>query len=322
MTTPNEQQVYAETLKCCIRYLRDENLLIRRQLSYALKPNAPLVRPTLVFLACELTRCSWRKAINAAAAIELLHNSTLVHDDIIDHSERRRGRLSMYTKYGMEAAVIAGNVLLTKAYEAIQDKGIPDLPQNTRIEMVIALSKANCAVQRGQMLDLIYEKRKSISVNEYFEMAKFKTVSLFEASMKLGLIIGGAGPDLHKQVSSMINNLGYAYQIRNDLSNLVKLSGKDSSFGDDIKRGKKTLPYIHLLRQRSRSQRAPQMWRQGADQVSVISTVELLESSGSIEFAKQEMMRQIQITKRKISQLPSLPAREKLLDFVGRLSNV
>jgi len=205
-------------------------------------------RPTLCLLACEGVGGNWHSALPASAAIELMHNFTLIHDDIQDRSWKRRNRPTVWKIWGQAQGINAGDAMhaLTQlAVLKLKERGIPEekimLASNT-------LSQTCLAICEGQYLDIEYEDSLDIGLDNYSEMIAKKTAALFECSLFLGALLGSNNQIQIEHLSSFGKRLGMAYQVQNDLAGIwgeKEIGGKLPY--TDIKYKKKTLPIIYTL---------------------------------------------------------------------------
>ena len=201
------------------------------------------LRPYMVMKSCEMLGGKTKNAINAASAIEMVHNFTLVHDDIMDNDEMRHGVTTVHKKFGMPIAILAGDVLFSKAYQVVSSTS---LSSHSVIELVSRLAKSCVDVCEGQLLDISMANSEKIpSQSQYIKMIEKKTAALFEVSCAMGAICANAK---RKDVSNLSNfgkNLGIAFQITDDLIGVLgdpKVTKKP--VGNDLREGKKSLPIL------------------------------------------------------------------------------
>lgn len=211
-------------------------------------PSGKMLRPSLCLLACEAVGGQWRRALPAAAAVELLHNFSLIHDDIEDESSERRGRPTLWQVWGQAQAINAGDAMHVLSHLALlrlEERGV-------RAEKVLQaariLDQTCLKLCEGQYLDLCYQNRLDIGVDDYLKMISGKTAALFECSLKLGALIGGDDQELVERLGAFGQNLGLAFQIQDDILGIwgrEEVTGKPSL--SDIQEMKKTLPIIYGL---------------------------------------------------------------------------
>ena len=220
--------------------------------NYFLTIGGKRIRPVMCLMGNELFGDICEDAYNVAIAIELFHNFTLVHDDIMDAAPLRRGMETVHTKYGSSVALLCGDVMLIKAYDYIKKINLEYL------KAVLELfNKTAAEVCEGQQLDMDFEKQASVSFDEYLNMITLKTSVLLAASLKLGAIIGGAGEANCNQIYEFGLNLGLAFQIQDDYLDAFgdpTKFGKD--VGGDIRQNKKTFLLLHALEVANPEQKA------------------------------------------------------------------
>lgn len=201
------------------------------------------LRPYMVMKSCEMLGGNTKNAINAASAIEMVHNFTLVHDDIMDNDEMRHGVTTVHKKFGMPIAILAGDVLFSKAYQVVSST---NLPSNSVIKLVSRLAKSCVDVCEGQLLDIrMADSEKIPSQSQYIKMIEKKTAALFEVSCAMGAICANAKQKDVSNLSSFGKNLGIAFQITDDLIGVLgdpKVTKKP--VGNDLREGKKSLPIL------------------------------------------------------------------------------
>jgi geranylgeranyl diphosphate synthase, type II len=210
---------------------------------YFLSIGGKRVRPVMSLMGNELFDEINPDAWHVATAIELFHNFTLMHDDIMDAAPLRRGMQTVHTKYGNNTALLGGDVMLVVAYDYINKIS------NTYLHKVITLfNKTAREVCEGQQLDMDYEKQQNISLDDYIRMIELKTSVLLAASLQLGAILGGASEGNRLHLYEFGRNLGIAFQIQDDYLDAFgdpEKFGKD--VGGDIRQNKKTFLLIHAL---------------------------------------------------------------------------
>jgi len=178
-------------------------------------------------------------ALAVGAAIEILHNFTLVHDDIMDNSPIRRGRETIHIKWNEDIAILAGDMMVGYAFQAI--------PKNTNrySELISVLSTALIEVCEGQQLDVEFNNRPNVKMNEYIKMIELKTSGLLRASVKMGAIVANVEEAHYSVIDEFAKNLGLAFQIQDDLLDMTAEQTKfGKKIGQDIIEGKKSFPII------------------------------------------------------------------------------
>jgi geranylgeranyl diphosphate synthase type II len=210
---------------------------------YILNLGGKRIRPVCVLMGNQLFNEIDPDAYNAAAAIELFHNFSLIHDDIMDKAPMRRGMETVHTKYGESTALLAGDVMFVKAYEYLNKIKLAQLQK-----VLYLFNNTASAVCEGQQMDMDFEKRETVSMDEYVHMITLKTSVLVAASLKLGAILGGASEGNQNHLYEFGKNLGIAFQVQDDY---LDAFGDPEKFGKqvggDIVANKKTFLMIHAF---------------------------------------------------------------------------
>ena len=210
---------------------------------YFLKIGGKRIRPVLCLLGNELFSELHPDAFLAAKAVELFHNFSLVHDDMMDEASLRRGQPTVHTKYDSNTALLVGDIMVIRAYEYIQPI------QSNHLSKILGLFNQTAReICEGQQLDMDYAKRTTVSMEEYIHMITLKTSVLLAASLQMGAIIGGAGEHNCTHLFEFGKKLGIAFQIQDDYLDAfgdAAVFGKEA--GGDIKQNKKTFLLIRAL---------------------------------------------------------------------------
>ena len=209
-------------------------------ISYLMQLGGKRMRPVLVLIATEMFDGNVLKALDAAIGIELFHNFTLMHDDIMDKAPLRRGKPTVHTKWNESAAILSGDVMFVEAY-----KLMIKVEDSILREVLAIFSDTASGVCQGQQADMNFEKRDEVSLAEYLEMIRQKTAVLLAGSMQIGALIGGAVPDQANLLYEFGENLGLAFQLQDDI---LDVYGNPEKFGKqvggDILSNKKTFMLI------------------------------------------------------------------------------
>ncbi|MBC7226702.1 MAG: polyprenyl synthetase family protein, partial [Thermoflexales bacterium] len=212
------------------------------------QPTGKRIRPVLCLLCCEACGGDWERALPAAAAVELVHNFSLIHDDIEDGDSTRRGRPTVWSVWGVPQALNAGDTLFTLAHLALfrlADRGVPP---ETALSALQILLTACLRITEGQFLDLRFEGEDRVSVEDYLFMIARKTAELLSAACELGALVAGASPDVRGRLRAFGHHAGIAFQIQDDILGIwgdPAVTGKP--VGSDLRRGKKTFPVLYAL---------------------------------------------------------------------------
>ena len=209
------------------------------------------IRPLLLLL-CSASinqNYSWKNALPGAAGVELLHNFSLIHDDIQDNSDIRRNRPTVWRKWGIPQAINAGDGLY-----ALSNKAISDLIKNNPPELVIRIAsifnKTCLDLTRGQFMDMSFEAKNNLSLNEYWLMITYKTAALISASSEIGAILAGGDEKVQNVSRQFGHYLGLAFQVKDDILGIWGFENQTGkSITMDLVTGKKTLPVLYGIRE-------------------------------------------------------------------------
>ncbi|MCB9251438.1 MAG: polyprenyl synthetase family protein [Flavobacteriales bacterium] len=214
-------------------------------LNYIISLGGKRVRPVLALMGCSLFDYNWERAIPAAMAVEVFHNFSLIHDDIMDHAVLRRGNKTVHEKWDVPNAILSGDLMLVKAYDWL-------MKCDTELWHLLfgSFNKMATEVCEGQQMDMNFEVLDSVSENDYLEMIRLKTSVLLGCSIELGAIIARADETDRKKLYQFGVNMGMAFQLMDDyLDTFGDPLSTGKRIGGDIVSGKKTILYIHALNQ-------------------------------------------------------------------------
>jgi geranylgeranyl diphosphate synthase, type II len=214
----------------------DEPKELYQPIQYSLDVGGKRIRPILVLAACKMFSDDIKPAIAPALAIEIFHNFTLLHDDIMDKADLRRNMPTVHKKWSENVAILSGDAMMIKAYEQIIKA-----PAQNLITIVELFNKTAIEVCEGQQLDMNFESRKTVTENEYIEMIRLKTSVLLAASLKIGALSGFAGESDADKLYNFGLNLGLAFQLQDDYLDVYGDQQKfGKKIGGDIVANKKT----------------------------------------------------------------------------------
>jgi len=283
------------------------------------------LRPYLVLKSCQMLGGKQSDAISAASAVEMIHNFTLVHDDIMDNDEMRHGVTTTHKKFDIPLAILAGDVLYSKAYNTISSKS--KLSSNYTTQLVSKLSKACIEICEGQVNDIKFAENKRIPTEkEYIKMIEKKTAVLFEVSCAMGAICAKRKQKDVKNLSAFGRNLGIAFQITDDLIGIIgdsKITKKP--VGNDIREGKKSLPIILAIK-KARGQDRTKIMRvfgkAGATKQQINLAVNVIRSLGVEKEVRDMALKYAKRSEKSISSYTGSAKNEMtaLLNFVTKRS--
>ncbi len=242
------------------------------------------IRPLLLLLVNQAAGGDWRQAAPAAAAIELLHNFSLIHDDIEDASPTRRGRKTLWAIWGIEQAINAGDAMFAQAHLAMSRLLERGVPAEVTAQALRRFDETCLNLTRGQFHDMDFETRESVTVDEYMAMITGKTAVLISLCAELGALIAGCDAQTVGRYAQFGLELGLAFQVKDDILGIwgdEAVIGKSAS--SDITTKKKTLPVLYGLSQSAELRRLYR--RENPDAAFVAEAIRLLDESGARQYA-------------------------------------
>ena len=256
-------------------------------------PSGKRLRPILCLLSCAELGGDPSQALPAAAAIELLHNFSLIHDDIEDGDEMRHHRPTVWKVWGKPLAINVGDAMFTLAFAAIQRLTQRGVNSKATLAVLNEFTETCLALTEGQYLDISFEQRPVVSVDEYMRMIQGKTAALVGASIAIGARIAGAST---RQMTDMLQfgqALGLAFQIQDDILGIwgdSAVTGKP--VGNDILNRKKSLPLLHALNHANIGDQMQGVFALPVDESQLAGVLALLEQAETRRFAEEQMKRQ------------------------------
>ena len=288
--------------------------------SYILEGKGKRLRPFLVLVSAKSVGGSFAKYYNAAAAVEILHNFTLVHDDIMDNSDKRRGRLTLHKKYDVNTAILAGDNLIALAYECL----LKDSKKNVS-QVVSTFTHGIIEVCEGQSLDKDFEVRDKVSLAEYKVMIYKKTAALAEMCCVLG---GQLADGSKKEINALLGygkNLGMAFQIQDDLLDII---GDELEFGkkigSDLVEGKKTYLFLLALQKAKGTDidiLQKMVKQKGIERSEIENYKNLYIRLGILKDAKKEIERYTKLAIKSVTSLRNREGQQLMIWLANALIN-
>ena len=276
------------------------------------------IRPLIVLLATASTGADWITSLPAAAAVELVHNFSLVHDDVQDNSEKRRGRSTVWTKWGVPMAINVGDALFVISNQAVMDL-IKTHPALTVVRAATILHDTCLDLTRGQFLDMSYEERNDLSLDDYLPMIGGKTSALLSACTHIGALLGNAGEAEQESYRQFGYHLGLAFQMQDDILGIwgdEAVTGKSTA--SDLVEGKNSLPVLYAL---GKQGKFAERWKLGPITVGEIKAVAAqLEDEGGRSYAEKMSEKETQIALEYLRKAnPRGTAGESMLELANML---
>ena len=195
-------------------------------ISYIMSIGGKRMRPALLLMACDLFGGDIEAAVKPALAIEVFHNFTLMHDDIMDNAPIRRGKTTVHERWGVNTGILSGDVMLVQAYKLMMH-----VEDHLLRPVLKILNNTAIGVCEGQQLDMDFEQRSNVSIEEYLDMIRLKTAVLLGGALKIGALIGGAGMEDADLLCSFGEHLGIAFQLQDDI---LDVYGDPEKFGKQV----------------------------------------------------------------------------------------
>lgn len=252
------------------------------------------IRPALALLSAEAVDAPLDVALPGAVAVELVHNFSLVHDDLMDRDEERRHRYTVWKLWGPSSAILTGDAMLALAQEVLLDTGLP-----TAVSAARLLARTTRHLIRGQVQDMSFEQRSDVTVEECVEMAAGKTGALLSASAAIGAVLAGAPEDTVDALALYGNQVGVAFQLVDDILGIwgdPSVTGK--SVHSDLRSRKKSLPVSHVLNQGGPLSDALATWLAAPgepDEEELRRMAGLIENAGGRQWALGEASRRMEL---------------------------
>jgi octaprenyl-diphosphate synthase len=294
-----------------IRSSLDSNVVLIRQVAeYIIGSGGKRMRPMLVVLAAKACGYTGSSHITAAAIIEFIHTATLLHDDVVDESDLRRGKESAHSVWGNAASVLVGDFLYSRSFQMMVT-----LDSMRTMEV---LSDATNTIAEGEVEQLLNMHDPEISEESYFSVIEKKTAKLFEAACQLGAVLAGK-PELEEPMAVFGRELGAAFQVADDVLDYTadaEMLGKN--IGDDLAEGKPTLPLILSRKYLDADQQSiiDETIRQGGiDRIEQIT--ELINSSGALTESMEVAQARSQAAKQAIAALPDSPWKDAMVSLAS-----
>lgn len=289
--------------------LRSDVLLINQVGAYIINSGGKRLRPALVVLSADVFGYQGKRHHDLATAVEFIHTATLLHDDVVDESQLRRGVTTASALFGNAASVLVGDFLYSRAFQMIVEIG--------EMRVMQVLADATNTIAEGEVLQLLNCHNADVDADNYMRVIHCKTAKLFEASMRLGAILGKASPTDEEAAARYGMHLGTAFQLVDDVLDYSadeQQTGKH--LGDDLAEGKPTLPLIYAIQHGSTEQSA--VVRNAIEQGDVenfATVLQIIHATGALEFTRQQALREAELACSAINSLADSKHKQCLLEL-------
>ena len=304
---------FARVNDLIIKRLSSDVPLVEKIAQYIIESGGKRLRPLLVLLSSRAAGYHHNDHHKLAAVIEFLHTATLLHDDVVDTSDMRRGRSTANARWGNAPSVLVGDFLYARAFEMMVE--LRSLP------IMEVLSHATAVIAEGEVLQLMNVKNPDVSEEKYMEVIHNKTAMLFEAASHTGALLAGANPEMEQALKDYGKHLGLAFQLVDEALDYTGDAGAmGKNVGDDLAEGKPTLPLIHAMANSSEEQRQQirnAIRKGGLDDLPRI--LEIVNDSGALEYTMARAREQATLAKACVKKLPG-SAHTTALDLLADLA--
>ena len=288
--------------------------------AHLIKAGGKKFRPALTVLSCQAVGGDNEKALKAAASLELIHTFSLIHDDIMDNDDTRRGMKAVHKIWGEPLAILAGDTLFAKAYETIIKTADDNIAYERAIDALRVLVDSCIKICEGQALDMSFENTYEVTQDEYMNMIYKKTGALITGATAAGAIIGGATSMQIKALQEYGRNVGLAFQIQDDYIDLTGDESIGKPVGSDLVEGKKTIMVLYALEKANKEDhdRLVELL-EAHDEKIIPEAMSILEKYGAIQYARAVAYDCVIKAKESLTFLPNSDAKDaliKLADFV------
>ncbi|GAB2180418.1 octaprenyl diphosphate synthase [Denitratisoma sp. agr-D3] len=289
--------------------LYSDVVLVRQVAEYIISAGGKRMRPALVLLTAGAMGYQGKHHHELAAVVEFIHTATLLHDDVVDESDLRRGRETANALFGNAASVLVGDFLYSRAFQMMVGVG--------SMRVMEVLAEATNIIAEGEVLQLMNCNDANVDVESYLRVIRYKTAKLFEAAARLGGILGGASVELEEGLARYGMHLGTAFQLIDDVLDYSGVEGETGKHvGDDLAEGKPTLPLIHVMKNGTPQQAA--LVRQAIEQGGLDELPAILaaiEETGALVETRRQAELEIAAAKQAIDALPPSQYRDSLLEL-------
>jgi len=291
--------------------LSSEVALINEIGGYIVSAGGKRLRPALVLLAARALGAQGEEPRLLAAVMEFIHTATLLHDDVVDHSDLRRGRRTANAQWGNEAAVLSGDFLYSRSFQMMVDSG--------RMEIMRLMADTTNAIAEGEVLQLLNAGDPDVDEARYLRVIELKTAVLFSAAMQAGAIAADASPALQQALGRYGHDLGMAFQLIDDVLDYTadpEVSGK--AVGNDLAEGKPTLPLIYAMRSGNAEQAAlVRSALSGAGVPELDPVLKAVEATGAIPYTRALAEAYSGSATSALGDLPDSPFKKTLIDLAA-----
>lgn len=289
--------------------LHSDVVLVRQVAEYIVQSGGKRMRPALVLLAAGALGYQGDRHHQLAAVIEFIHTATLLHDDVVDESELRRGRETANSTFGNAASILVGDFLYSRAFQMMVDIG--------DMRVMSVMCEATTIISEGEVMQLMNCHDSDVDEARYLYVIRSKTAKLFEAAARLGGIIGGASPEIESGLGAFGMHLGTAFQLVDDI---LDYSGSESEtgkhLGDDLAEGKPTLPLIYVMQHGNAEQAAcVRAAIESGGREAFPQVMAAIRATGALDYATKAARAEAELAIHALDALPASQFKDSLLQL-------
>ena len=294
------------------RRLASDVVMINQIAQYIISAGGKRIRPMLVLLFANALGFTGRERFELAATVEFIHTATLLHDDVVDESDLRRGRKTANALFGNAASVLVGDFVYSRAFQMMVSVN--------RMRVLEVLADATNVIAEGEVLQLMNMHDPDLSVEDYLRVIRYKTAKLFEASARIGAVLAEVSPEVEGCCAAYGRSLGTAFQLIDDLLDYEGATAQlGKNVGDDLREGKPTLPLLLAMERGTAAQR--DLIRHAIEHGEVARLAEIVEIvrlTGALDATREAARAEAEKASQNLAVLPASPHRDALLDLCVR----
>jgi octaprenyl-diphosphate synthase len=294
------------------RQFHSDVVLIEQMAEYIINSGGKRLRPALAILAARACGYEGGDHVQIAAIIEFIHTATLLHDDVVDASDLRRGKETANSVWGNEASVLVGDFLFSRSFQMMVEVG--------KIRVMDVLATTSNRIAEGEVMQLLNCNDPDVDEQRYMDVIRCKTAQLFEAATRLGAILTSQSEAVERDCAAYGMHLGMAFQVIDDLLDYQACEDETGKhLGDDLAEGKPTLPLIYALRNGSTKQ--AELLRaviRDGNRDSLNQVLEVIHDTRALEYTEQVAIEQINQAKSHLNSLPDSPFKKALISIADQ----
>lgn len=288
--------------------LDSEVVLIRTIGEYIVSGGGKRMRPALLLMVANALGYKGDRHHLLAAVVEFIHTATLLHDDVVDESDMRRGRSTANAVFGNAASVLVGDYLYSRSFEM--------MVESDSMPVMSILSNATTVIAEGEVLQLLNVHDPDVSLERYLQVVRYKTAKLFEAAAEVGAVIAGASAQVQAQAAAYGRHVGTAFQLVDDVLDYTgDAEALGKNVGDDLREGKPTLPLIRVMETGTPEQRKLIQDAIRTGEADFAAVAQAIQATDALNFTREAARREAELARQALLDWPHSTYQENLLEF-------